>query len=253
MHNAYGRGLCLKVDFTDRTPSKKGTFPFKLDVENMVGETIETISNHANCQVMASIRNCRGVDQQDGILIKAQAAGEYTLTGGCVSRFDQGKPVALVMLRAYGVTVIAPQDDYALIIANEKCDISLTNCTFHTTTVDKLSSLLGAVLESPTFLVNGNRTEWNISNDVDAGASNTFTLVHSPRIGQKVKLLMGYTSSNSLATVEMVIPQVGSRTVVAGFHEVDGPALGVLHRISDTQINVSGDVRFRRLQLGEWQ
>ncbi|MBH3430154.1 hypothetical protein [Pseudomonas alkylphenolica] len=250
LHNAHGSGLCVTLDLKGRTPSKEGVFPLKIDLENIVGEVIETKSDNARCRVSASIRNCRGIGRQDGILIKALAPGEYTIVGGCISRLDHGNPVAPVLLRAYGATVVDPQDGAALIVANGNFDACLTDCTFHTSVLDRLSSLLNALLERPTFFVNGIQTEWNISNDLNN--SELFTLVHSPRIGQKVRLVMGLSSTNSLATVELIIPPTGYHTVVPGFNVNNGGTaeLGLLQRINDTQIKASGNIRFRRLQLG---
>jgi hypothetical protein len=133
LHNAHGTGLNIEVSLNGRLPSKGGRFPFKLDLENVVGESISTSGDTTKLRMIASIRNCRGVGQEDGIVLKPQAPGEYTMTGGCVSRLDCSNtqtPGAPVVLQAYGVLVVDRNDGKSLIVADDQCDLRLVDCSF---------------------------------------------------------------------------------------------------------------------------
>ncbi|SCY46238.1 MULTISPECIES: hypothetical protein [unclassified Pseudomonas] len=252
VHNAHGSGLNVDVNLDDRLPSKESLFALKLDLENMVGEAIATQGNNANFRVIASIRNCRGFAQEDGIAFKPQAPGEYTMTGGCVSRIDclgTRPPIAPVLLQAYGSVIVDTYDDRDLLTASQNGDIRLIDCTFRVAVQDRLATLLGALLERPKFFVNGTRKRWSLGEDLH-GKPGNLELPHSPREGQKVRLVMGYTSNSTATEVELLMPAVGQRTVFAGFHEDDEPGLGILHRTAETTLAVSGPVWFRYLRLG---
>ncbi|QIB07697.1 hypothetical protein GZ982_24240 [Pseudomonas fluorescens] len=252
VHNAHGSGLNVDVNLDDRLPSKEGLFALKLDLENMVGEAIATQGNSANFRVIASIRNCRGVGQEDGIAFKPQAPGEYTMTAGCVSRIDctsTQPPIAPVLLQAYGTVIVDANDDRDLVTASQNCDIRLVDCTFRVPAQDRLAALLGALLERPKFFVNGTRKLWPLGEDLH-GKPGNLELPHPPREGQKIRLVMGYTSNSTVTEVELLIPAVGGRTAFAGFHEDDEPGLGILHRTAETTLALSGPVSFRYLRLG---
>ncbi|MGN8276733.1 hypothetical protein [Pseudomonas sp. SMN5] len=252
LHNAHGSGLNVDVNLNDRLPSKPSMFALKLDLENIVGESIATQGDNTNLRIIASIRNCRGFGQEDGIAFKPQAPGEYTMTGGCVSRIDCSAPqppVAPVLLQTYGALLIDTDDDQDWVSAGQNCDIRLIDCTFRVRVQDRLATLLGALLERPKFFINNSRKLWPLGEDLH-GKPGDLELPHPPREGQKVRLVMGYTSNSTVTEVELLIPAVGGRTVFAGFHEDDEPGLGILHRITETTLAVSGDVWFRYLRLG---
>ncbi|WP_339491359.1 hypothetical protein [Pseudomonas sp. EA_15y_Pfl2_R67] len=252
LHNAHGTGLNVDVNLNGRTPSKVGTFPLKLDLENIVGESISTSGNAPGFRVIASMRNCRGVGQQDGVALKPQAPGEYTVTGGCLSRFDCSgtqAPVAPVLLQAYGVLVVDSRDGKDLVVADEQCDLRLVDCTFYVSTQSKLPSLLAALLERPRFFVDGVRKVWSLGEDL-GGQPGNFELPHPPRAGQNVRLVMGRTGNSTETEVELRVPPVGKRTVFAGVRGDDEPGLGVLHRTANTTIAAMGPVHFRYMRLG---
>ncbi|WP_248747774.1 hypothetical protein [Pseudomonas sp. MWU12-2037] len=249
LHNAHGPGLYVNVNLNDRTPSKEGIFPLKLDLENIVGEAIATQGASPNFRVNASIRNCRGYGQKDGIDIKTQAPGEYMITGGCVSRFDCSGTQSPLMLRAYGAAVVYANDGNKLIDANEKCDIRLVDCTFHVPTPEWLAELLKALLVRPQFIINGKRTAWTIGDDLH-GSPGEYELPYPPHAEQRVRLVMGYTGNSTVTEVELVIPSVGRRTAVTGIYENDEQGLGILDRTADTRLVASGDVWFRYMLLG---
>ncbi|MBC3365157.1 hypothetical protein [Pseudomonas sp. SWRI154] len=252
LHNAHGAGLTVEVNLNGRTPSKVGKFPLKLDLENIVGESISTLGDAAAFRVVASIRNCRGVGQQDGIAFKPQAPGEYTVTGGCLSRLDCSgtqAPAAPVLLQAYGVLVVDSKDGKDLVVADEQCDLRLVDCTFYVSTQSQLASLLAALLERPRFFVDGVRKIWSLGEDL-GGQPGNFELPHPPRAGQNVRLVMGRTGDSTETEVELRVPPVGKRTVFAGFRGGDEPGLGVLHRTANTTIAATGPVHFRYMRLG---
>ncbi|SDA85530.1 hypothetical protein SAMN03159443_03743 [Pseudomonas sp. NFACC15-1] len=252
VHNAHGSGLNVDVNLDDRLPSKESMFALKLDLENIVGETISIQGNNPSFQVIASIRNCRGFGQEDGIAFEPKAPGEYTLTGGCVSRIDCSgtRPsTAPAQLQAYGTVIVDANDDHDLITAGQNCDIRLIDCTFRVPVQDRLATLLGALLERPRFFINGARKVWPLGEDLH-GKPGNLELPHPPREGQKIRLVMGYTSNSTATEVELLIPAVGGRTVFAGFHEDDEPGLGILHRTAEATLAVSGRVWFRYIRLG---
>ncbi|NUT85734.1 hypothetical protein HNO91_04840 [Pseudomonas corrugata] len=252
VHNAHGSGLNVDVNLDGRHPSKMSLFALKLDLENIVGETIATQGDNANFRVIASIRNCRGFGREDGIAFKPQAPGEYTLTGGCVSSINCSAPqppIAPVLLQAYGTVIVDADDDQALVIAGHNCDIRLIDCTFRVPVQDRLATLLGTLLERPKFFVNNTRKLWPLGEDLH-GKPGNLELPHPPREGQKIRLVMGYTSNSTVTEVELLVPAVGGRTVFAGFHEDDEQGLGILHRIGETTLALSGPVWFRYMRLG---
>ncbi|MBT2337864.1 MULTISPECIES: hypothetical protein [Pseudomonas] len=252
IHNAHGSGLNVDVNLDDRLPSKESMFALKLDLENIVGETIATQGNNANFRVIASIRSCRGFGQEDGIALKPQAPGEYTITGGCVSRISCSAPqppIAPVLLQAYGTVIVDADDDQDLVTAGHICDIRLVDCTFRVPVQDRLATLLGVLLERPKFFINNTRKLWPLGEDLH-GKPGSLELPHPPREGQKIRLVMGYTSNSTATEVELLIPAVGGRTVFVGFHEDDEQGLGILHRIAETTLALSGPVWFRYMRLG---
>lgn len=252
VHNAHGSGLNVDVNLDDRLPSKDSMFALKLDLENIVGESIATQGNNANLRVIASIRNCRGFGRDDGIAFKPQASGEYTMTGGCVSSIhcsDTQPANAPVLLQAYGTVIVDADDDRDLVTGSQSCDVRLIDCTFRVPVQERLATLLSALLERPKFFINNSRKLWPLGEDLH-GKPGNLELPHPAREGQKIRLVMGYSSNSTATEVELLIPAVGGRTVFAGFHEDDEPGLGILHRVTETTLAVSGNVWFRYLRLG---
>lgn len=249
LHNAHGSGLSVDIALGSNAPARSGMLPLKVDLENVVGDTVATSSTGASALVMVSMRNCRGA-QRDGIVLLIQAAGEVTVLGGCIGRLallGQTPLTRPVKLQAFGASVVDDGGE-PLLTANALCDLRLVDCTIWTSDVARLSPLLAATLERPTFRINGSPALWKISNTlIDSG---TFTLVHPVRAGQPVSLLMGLTSDARTARVEFAMPSVGSRTAFVGYHESTGPAFGLVHRVDELTLELSGAVRYRVLELG---
>ncbi|MEI2260018.1 hypothetical protein OHC51_03365 [Stenotrophomonas indicatrix] len=245
MHNACGAGLHLEVNLEDEHPSRPGAFPIKLDLANVIGDAIVTSGNANSPALIANIQNCRG-RSDDGIKIKLHAPGQHTIIGGCACQFDSAG-YDVISIRAYGTSIVDNGKDPVAKVGSG-CDLRCIDCTFWTSDFNRLRGLLEGLLIRPTFYINGRAHIWKLSNTL-LGAG-TLSLVHPVRAGQITTLRMGLDSGERIALVEVAMPAIFQRTPMIGFSETDGVTPGLLHRIDETTLEASGNVRFRYLEIG---